>query len=215
MYLVYCHTNLINGKQYVGITSSSIEYRAGKDGIRYKNCPVFYNAIQKYGWDNFDHRVLAYDLTHQRACELEKYYIAQYNTQIPNGYNLTDGGDGGFHHTDVTKRKLSCLAKGNKSRTGMHNSAEMNLRMSELMRGNKYGSTRTISAEYREKARLAQPQRVPIIQLDMSGNIVGEYASLKEAEHQTGIAGTNIGKVVAGKSGYNTAGGYYWKRKGQ
>ena len=194
-YLVYCHTNMINGKQYVGLTSMSIEERAGTDGTRYRNCRVFYNAIQKYGWDNFAHKVLAYDLTHEMACELEKHYIELYNTQVPNGYNLTDGGDGGFHHSEIVRQAISEKNKGNKSRTGYKNSEEMNAHMSNIMKGNTYG---------KNNGR-------PVIQLTLDGEFVAEYPSSAEATRVTGIG--HVKHAVQGK--LKSAGGYLWKRKGQ
>jgi hypothetical protein len=44
----------------------------------------------------------------ERVYELEQYYIKQYDTKVPNGYNLTDGGDGisGLKHNDETKEKI-------------------------------------------------------------------------------------------------------------
>ena len=66
-FIVYCHTNIINGKQYIGLTSMSLEDRCGTNGSRYRNCDAFWNAIQKYGWENFSHKILAYDLTEEQT----------------------------------------------------------------------------------------------------------------------------------------------------
>lgn len=52
-YIVYIHTNKINQKKYVGITSKTPERRWGINGCNYKDCPAFWNAIQKYGWEEF------------------------------------------------------------------------------------------------------------------------------------------------------------------
>ena len=57
-YKIYMHKNKINGKVYIGQTYTSLRARFGKNGIGYKGCPIFYNAIQKYGWDNFEHEIL-------------------------------------------------------------------------------------------------------------------------------------------------------------
>ena len=57
MYTVYKHT-APNGKVYIGITSHSIEGRWRKDGSGYKLNNHFWNAIQKYGWNNFKHEIL-------------------------------------------------------------------------------------------------------------------------------------------------------------
>ena len=90
---VYLHTNLINNKKYVGITSQSLASRWGHDGYNYRAQPKFYNAIKKYGWSNFSHEILYQDLTKERALELESQLINEYNS-INNGYNCSlYGGD--------------------------------------------------------------------------------------------------------------------------
>ena len=72
-YIIYKHTNLINGKVYIGQTSSTIEYRSGTNGYKYRNQPKFYNAILKYGWINFDHQVIEKELTKEEANIREEY----------------------------------------------------------------------------------------------------------------------------------------------
>lgn len=59
-YIVYKHTCIKNGKVYIGITSHTMEQRAGLTGRGYKaHNPHFWAAIQKYGWkDGFTHEVL-------------------------------------------------------------------------------------------------------------------------------------------------------------
>ena len=48
-FTVYCHTNKINGKKYIGITSKKPEYR-WNNGKGYSTQIVFARAIEKYGW---------------------------------------------------------------------------------------------------------------------------------------------------------------------
>lgn len=62
-YKIYMYENIINHKKYIGQTYTSLEQRAGKNGIKYKNCTCFYNAIQKYGWDNFQSYILEENLS--------------------------------------------------------------------------------------------------------------------------------------------------------
>lgn len=71
-YTVYIHVNNINGKMYVGITRQSVEQR-WQNGKGYKYCAYFQRAIQKYGWQNFSHRVYAAGLSKECACEKEKF----------------------------------------------------------------------------------------------------------------------------------------------
>lgn len=61
-YCIYKHTNLINGKVYIGQTCQSPEKRFGKNGNGYRGCRYFYNAIECYGWDNFEHEILETNL---------------------------------------------------------------------------------------------------------------------------------------------------------
>lgn len=109
-YLVYKHTNLINGKIYIGITSKTPEER-WKNGSGYMGNKHFYSAIQKYGWNNFEHEVLYRDLTDTEAYSLEKELIAKYNSNNSNfGYNYSSGGEFvhlGVKHSEETRRKMS------------------------------------------------------------------------------------------------------------
>ena len=209
-FIVYCHTNIINGKQYIGITSMSLEERCGKDGIRYKNCVAFWNAIQKYGWDNFSHKVLAYDLTREKANELEIYYISKLNTIAPNGYNLAPGGEV-YERTEEWRKHMSEVMTGNKSRTGMKNSEAHKKRMSEFMRGNKFGKYHKVTSEYIERIKLSQPQRVPVVQYTKDGTFIAEYISISDASRITGVNGNNIRGAVKGR--LKSAGGFVWKRR--
>ena len=98
MYIIYCHINKINGKVYVGLTSKEqVEDRWRKDGKGYQSSSHFWKAIQKYGWDNFEHLILETNLTKEQANQKEKYYIELYQSTNPNfGYNLREGGLDGF-----------------------------------------------------------------------------------------------------------------------
>ena len=139
MYNIYLITNLDNDKKYVGLTKFSITerfYQHVKRGF------LLTEAIKKYGEDKFFIELIEEVDTAGRAYELEQYYIKEYNTKVPYGYNLTDGGDGifgwevteeyrqecservkqlhkekkvgmyGKNHSDETKRKMSVASKG-------------------------------------------------------------------------------------------------------
>lgn len=90
-YCVYLHKNKINNKTYIGIT-----FRKPKDrwlnGNGYKRQPKFFNAILKYGWDNFEHIILEEDIpSEEEALKRETYYIKKYNS-VENGYNVNVEG---------------------------------------------------------------------------------------------------------------------------
>lgn len=93
-YLIYKHTNKINGKCYIGQTCyTNSTHRWHSNGSGYKSQQKFYRAILKYGWENFEHQILIENLTKQEADELEIAYINQFDS-IENGYNLLIGGSG-------------------------------------------------------------------------------------------------------------------------
>ncbi|MBQ3580167.1 MAG: hypothetical protein II975_04140 [Bacteroidales bacterium] len=103
-YYVYKHTNLINGKVYIGKCYRKPSYRWGIDGSGYLRCSKGHNkvdqrhfasAIKKYGWDNFKHEVLFKNLTADEASHYEIMMIKNYESNKPSkGYNMTTGGEG-------------------------------------------------------------------------------------------------------------------------
>ena len=116
-YVVYVHQNKTNGKRYIGITNNTSKRWYGK-GKHYEGCPYFFNAIQKYGWDNFTHEIIERGLSIEEANEREQFYIAKYrSTEKEHGYNITTGGNCaptmlGKHHSEETKRKMREAALG-------------------------------------------------------------------------------------------------------
>ncbi len=163
-----------NNKKYFGITSQSPENRWQCDGAGYKTQPLIWRAIQKYGWDNIQHIVLADNLSKEWACKLEQDLIWKYQTNNPKyGYNLTAGGDGilsyhmteeqrkrigdagrGRHHTEEAKRKMSEKASGRKL------SDEHRRKLSESHKGNAgYWTGKHRSAETRQKISQAMKGR--------------------------------------------------------
>ena len=132
-YTVYAHKNKINDKIYIGQTKQKPEKRWGNNGEGYKTSNKFYLAIQKYGWDNFEHLILATNLTQDIANYLEEYYISFYKTTDDRfGYNITTGGKN-FSHSEETKRKIG--EANAVSLKGIKHSDAQNKKMSELFKG--------------------------------------------------------------------------------
>lgn len=127
-FFVYMHVNKINGKKYIGITGrDNPKWRWGQNGQKYHDSKYFYNAIQKYGWNNFEHIILFEKLTVQEAKEKEVELIAKYKTsERKYGYNITAGGDiymplrgknnprYGKHLSEETRKKISIANQGKK-----------------------------------------------------------------------------------------------------
>lgn len=111
-YTVYLHRNKINQKVYIGITSQDYNVRWRAQGQGYRQQPKFYYAIEKYGWDNFEHIILFTNLSKEVAEQKEIELIAIYDA-INNGYNVYPGGNL-INHTEKTKQKLSQIMTGKK-----------------------------------------------------------------------------------------------------
>jgi group I intron endonuclease len=114
--LVYLATNLINGKKYVGYTTKTLQERINVHVYKSKcksNKHYFYlfkQALRKYSIDNFKWEVLEEFSTKEECCKGEIFYISKYNTISPNGYNLTEGGNGGLQ-SEETRLKISNSVK--------------------------------------------------------------------------------------------------------
>lgn len=100
---------------YVGITGKGATHRWGKG---YRHCVKMNNAIKKYGWNGFDHRVLVDNITKEEAEEIEKNLIEDLMLQDDQyGYNIANGGSAPMM-TEETKKKISEANKGHHGRGG-------------------------------------------------------------------------------------------------
>ena len=157
-YYVYKHTNKVNNKVYIGITSMEPNKRWA-NGNGYSGQRFGY-AILKYGWDGFKHEVLYSGLSELQAKILEVSLIYFYNSTNPKyGYNVSEGGyvvseetrkkiskgNKGKVRSEETKAKISEANKGsNNPNYGKHLSDEQKAKISEAQRGannNMYGRT--------------------------------------------------------------------------
>ena len=116
--LAYRITNTANNKSYVGITTRNIERRWYEHKCVPNSCgQLLAKAIKKYGESAFviEHIASAIGGT-DNLKELEKQLINQCGTMVPNGYNLTLGGDGvfGYKHTAEHNKRNGDLKRGTK-----------------------------------------------------------------------------------------------------
>lgn len=106
-FIVYKHTNNQNNKVYIGITHSNPK-RRWLNGNGYKNNEHFWSAIQKYGWNNFTHEIVAENLSEKEALLLEENLIRKYDsTNQEKGYNhLLSSMNKHPHFTEEDKLKI-------------------------------------------------------------------------------------------------------------
>ena len=88
-YIIYKHTNKINGKAYIGFTSKSIDDRWNRHckDARRGSTNVFHKAIRKYGKDAFDHEVIEECSTEEQALQQEKHWTLEFNDYVSNPCN--------------------------------------------------------------------------------------------------------------------------------
>jgi len=137
---IYCAISPSNKKYY----GYSINFKGRKAGhikcANKGNIGRFYNAIRKYGPENFIWIIVEEFKKNDKVelkkimCEREIYWITLDKTYLPEfGYNMTKGGDGrvGVPHSKESKEKLSKSLKGRKF------SEETKKKMRESAKGRK------------------------------------------------------------------------------
>ena len=215
MYTVYQHKNKINGKIYIGITSQKPEDRWGSQGCNYKSSPHFYSAIQKYGWNNFEHNILFTGLTKEQACLKEQELIKEYDLMNREfGYNSTSGGDI-FSMNEETKQKISQAMMGNKNGLGHPCSEEKKKKISEAQKGRKFtkehkqklseaAKNRHVPCSEDKKQTLKEKSHKKPVYCEELDKV---FESVQECGRQLGIPATNISKLCNGRG--KTLKGYH------
>ena len=223
-YIVYKHTNKINGKCYIGITCRDIQDR-WRDGKGYKRQKKFYNAILKYGWDSFSHEVLLDGLTREEACAAEIALIKSHDS-ILNGYNVRYGGDVIFRETSPRAEAVEKVDLGTGEIIGEYaciaSAAEENdispSNISMVCNGyiksaGGFGWKRKGAPYKIPKGRTGTPKSKPVIQRTKSGGFIARYESIGEAYRKTGVKKVRIAECCSNSGNQNhfTAGGYKWE----
>lgn len=139
-YVLYKIQSRVSARAYIGLTKNFAARVS-----RYKSNPhgLVGRAIRKHGFEKFEFTVIASAYSKEDAIATEILLIAEHNTKYPNGYNLTDGGEGhnGQAVSETTKAKMSAVAikrgvskdrldKMHAARRGSHHSEDTKLRIS-------------------------------------------------------------------------------------
>ena len=211
---IYCYTSP-SGKKYVGQTVQTIFARAkGMNGKGYKRCGVFYKAIQKYGFENFKVEILE-EAPIELLDEKEQEWIDFLNTQVPNGYNITEGGSGHskkVYQYDCESGKLIAEFPS----------------LTEAARVNKVNTIQHISNCLNKKAKTAHgyiwdferfEQVIPqsyfpndkkvVYAYNLNGEFVKKFDSIADAATFAQGGRNDIKKVIKGELKYSK--GYIWR----
>lgn len=215
-YYVYRHTNLTNGKSYIGVTGLKPEKR-WNNGQGYRAQPKFFNAIVKYGWDGFDHEILAVCPSEEVAYETEKALIKKYDC-ISNGYNVSKGGRNMVCATeripvdryDLDTGDLICTypsiadAANDLGVTDSH--------ISECCRGKHktaagYGWAYH-GDDYKKPTKCQRFSKIKQLN-PLTWEVIAIYESQREAAKAVGVSPSLINLCCKGKA--HTGGGYAWR----
>lgn len=193
------------------------EKRWGINGCNYKSSPHFYSAIQKYGWNNFEHNILYTGLTKEMAYLKEQELIKKFNSMDRNfGYNSTSGGDV-FVMNDETKQKISQALMGNQNNLGHPCSEEKKEKISSAQKGRKFteqhkqklseaAKNRHIPCSEEKKKIIKEKSHKKPVYCEELDKI---FESVQECSRQLGIPATNISKLCKGRG--KTLKGYHLK----
>lgn len=188
IYVVYKHTNTINGKAYVGQVSKptlliedpdqlvDIRWRQHCNAAKRKSSAAFHRAIRKYGEAAFEHEVLEVCDSLENCLTRESYWIKYHKTTTDeSGYNMTTGGEG-YYVTDEIRSKMRARGKEIMSRPDV-------------------------------LAKLSKP----IAQIDPdTHNVLAIYSSARKASRITGVNHGNMCSAARNRSN-QIIGGYLWK----
>lgn len=105
-----------NSKRYVGQAGNFKNRKREHKRCSLKNTSLrFYKAVRKYGWDNIRWEILEF-CTGGMLNEREEFWVADQNSFIPNGYNMTPGGTGGDLSSFHPDKESTSLKKSEASR---------------------------------------------------------------------------------------------------
>lgn len=234
-YKIYIYTNKINNKKYVGQTCRSLSERAQKNGSGYKKCRKFWNAIQKYGWENFESEILYDGLTKDEANQIEIMTISELQTQNDKyGYNICEGGNLGnpllgkrvvqldfsgeyiATYESIKQAVRECHANPfiisnvcnsiQNYENAPYKQSGGYIWMWELdYLNHNYDKKLIVEALHKE---FVHPNAKPVVQLSLNMEYITVYKNISDAARKTGLNRNGINDVCTHK--LTTSGEYIW-----
>lgn len=151
--IIYQVTNNENDMSYIGQTTKSLENRKKVHAIKANHTDFyFHRALKKYGLENFKWEIIKRCKNKDELDYWEKQFIEKQKTKVPNGYNMTIGGEGTPNRIvrDETRIKLRII------NTGKHHSEETRKKLREARKKNPSPNKgRKFSKQWRENLSIA------------------------------------------------------------
>ena len=208
-----------SGKSYIGQTIRPIEKRFEEHQEKGSKCVAIYNAIQKYGWNNFEK--VWYECPDEDLNKNEELMIEVLGTLSPDGYNLMEGGGSGGKRSEETKQKMSESKNGDMHPMfGKTVSEETRQKISDAKLG-KTPSEETRQKQSESKLGKNNPNywktgnkhhnSKRVYQYNLDGTFIGSFGSTGEAERYINKKdGSGIAKCARGVKGHKQAYGFKW-----
>ena len=213
---IYLIIDLTNWKKYVG----QHHYHLEKLDSNYHGSGHIIKMIYKKRPETLKEVYLKTCYTQEELDEWEKYFIFIFDTIYPNGYNLTEGGNGGVP-CEETRRKMSLSAKGRTPyNKGKHLSEEHKKKIGESNKGLQSGEKNPFYGKHHseETKRKISDNKIngksskKVLQFDLYGNFIREWPSTSEAQRSgCGYYSSGISLCCQGKQ--KTHKGFIWKYK--
>jgi len=213
---VYQVVNKVNGKSYVGssndINARFRSHKAGPNSKAYSH-RLLYQEMQKYGFENFDFKVLE-EVSKDKLLKRESYWYNKLNPEY-----CTATPDGVIEEMlkpvyQIEKKTLKILKEFSSTKEaerslGIGHGAIINAAKKRTVSAGGYHwcYVDAWTEDFKPK-KDAKSKRVLQI---LNGKVINEFDSMREAERKTGIKRSNIHSVVNNRT--STAGGYKWQYK--
>lgn len=197
---IYKIVNKVNNKIYIGQTTADLKERWKGHCKSTSNCLYLKNAMNKYGKENFELKLICICFDSDLNC-YEEEFIKKHNCVVPNGYNLKYGGENGGKHSEIVKKKISESLKKTfnnpsfikaKPQLGKPHTDEVKQKISNSLKGKK------ITQEHIDKLKNIKSKKV--YQYDLNNNLINIFNSCTDAGLKLGVNKTNISRACNGKT---------------
>lgn len=211
---IYCYTSP-SGKKYIGQTVQSLKERA-RQGKGYRKCGVFYKAILKYGFDAMKVEILE-ECDEALLDDKEREWIDFYDTRVPNGYNIAEGGITG--NTHKVYQYLASTGQFVDEYQSLTDAAKANgfkniMGISDCCHGRRkahFGYMWSFDrVDQKDPEEYNSNAKIPIYAYTLDGKFFNEYESINAGAAATSTNRGDIGKVLRGKIKF--ANGLIWSK---